>query len=214
MEGFMKLRYTPISNYIQTVEAVINYAGLRDRVEPVPTRPFEPGIDLADYNPLGTVPTLIRDNGSALYGGLVIYEYLDSLHDEPPLYPTPGEPRWQALRRAWLADGMFDAMVRIIVEAWEPPDAQRQSFIARQWLKIVRGLDALEAEAAGFGALDIGQARAVGAISFIALKIAPTSAASPHVDGGFDWRHGRPALSGWFDVVSAMEMFAMPLMGI
>jgi glutathione S-transferase len=207
----MKLRYTPIANYVQTVEAVINHAGLRDRIEPVSTRPFDPGIDLADYNPLGTVPTLIREDGSALYGGLVIYEYLDSLHEGTKLYPAAGEARWTALRRAWLADGLFDAMVRLIVEAWETPDSQRQPYIARNWLKITRGLDALEQEAPGFGALDIGQARAVGAISFIALKIPPTSAASPHVDPGFDWRVGRPALAAWFERLSAMEIFRTPL---
>jgi glutathione S-transferase len=207
----MKLRYTPIANYVQTVEAVINHAGLRDRIEPVRTRPFDPGIDLADYNPLGTVPTLVRPDGSAIYGGLVIYEYLDSLHDAAPLYPAAGEARWQALRRAWLADGVFDAMVRIIVEAWEKPDEQRQTTIARNWLKITRGLDALEKEAPSFDGLDIGQARAIGAISFVALKIAPTSAASPHVDPTFDWRAGRPALSHWFDRLSGMEIFQEPL---
>jgi glutathione S-transferase len=210
----MKLRYTPIANYVQTVEAVINHAGLRDRIEPVSTRPFDPGIDLADYNPLGAVPTLVRDDGSALYGGLVIYEYLDSLHDGAKLYPPSGDARWQALRDAWLADGLFDAMVRIIVEAWEKPDAQRQPFIARNWAKITRGLDALDRDAAGWGALDIGQARAVGAISFIALKISPTSAASPHIDPGFDWRQGRPALSDWFDRLSEREMFRRPLIRV
>jgi glutathione S-transferase len=210
----MKLRYTPIANYVQTVEAVINHAGLSDRIEPVSTRPFDPGIDLADYNPLGTVPTLVRADGSALYGGLVIYEYLDSLHDGAKLYPPSGEARWRALRDAWLADGLFDAMVRVIVEAWEPRESQRAAFIARNWAKIVRGLDALDGAAAGFGALDIGQARAVGAIAFIALKIAPTSAASDHVDAGFDWRQGRPALAEWYDRVSAMEMFRRPLVRV
>ena len=37
----MKLLYTPIRGYVHTVEAVINYAGLRERVEPVATRPFD-----------------------------------------------------------------------------------------------------------------------------------------------------------------------------
>ncbi len=210
----MKLRYTQIANYVQTVEAVINYAGLRGRIEPVATRPFEPGIDLGEFNPLGTVPTLIRDDGSPLYGGLVIYEFLDSLHDGARLYPAAGDARWLSLRRAWLADGIFDAFVRLIIEAWEPAESQRPPYIERQWSKIVRGLDALEREAPDFGALDIGQVRAMGAIAFVALKMAPTSAACKHIDAGFDWRGGRPALRAWYDQTGQNPIFTTPLVQV
>ena len=207
----MKLRYTPIARYVNTVEAVINHCGLRDLVEPVATRPFEAGIDLAEFNPLGTVPTLIRDDASPLYGGPVIYEYLDSLHSGAPLYPMGGEDRWISLRRAWLADGIFDAFVRIIIEAWEPADAQRENFVARQWAKVARGLEAFEREAADFGALDIGQVRAVGAISFVTLKLPPTSDACRFIDPAFDWRASCPTLGGWYERVSANPIFITPL---
>lgn len=34
----MRLLYTPIKDYVHTVEAVIAYTGLADRIKPVPTR--------------------------------------------------------------------------------------------------------------------------------------------------------------------------------
>ncbi len=210
----MKLRYTNIANYVSTAEAVINYAGLRDRIEPIPTRPFEPDCDLGDFNPLGTVPTLIRDDGSALYGGPVIYDYLDTLHDKKPLHPAGGEARWAVLRRAWLSDGIFDSYVRIIQEGWEKVENQRPVVIARQWAKVMRGLDTLEAEAAGFKELDIGQVRAVGAIAFVVLKTRPTAAVCPAIDADYDWRKGRPALSDWFDRVSADPIFTERLLPV
>jgi hypothetical protein len=65
----MKLLYTPIKGYVHTVEAVINYAGLRDRVEPVATRPFDADTPLPSVNPIGKVPTLLLDSGEYLAGG-------------------------------------------------------------------------------------------------------------------------------------------------
>lgn len=145
----MELLYTPIKQYTHTVEAVIAYTGVAGRIKPVPTRPFDPETTLGQSNPLSTVPTLLTDAGESLYGGPVIYEYLDSLHDRPRLYPGVGGARWTVLRQAWMADAMFDATVRLIVESWEPRDRQRSAFVQRTWTKIARGLDQLEKDAAG-----------------------------------------------------------------
>ena len=51
-------------------------------------------------NPLSKVPTLIRDDGVPMFGGPVIYEYLDSLHDGAEAVSTndPAAARWDALR--------------------------------------------------------------------------------------------------------------------
>ena len=137
----MRLLYTPIRNYTHTVEAMIAYSGVADRIEPVATRPFDPQTRIAEENPLGTVPTLITGEGEALYGGPVIYEYFDSLHTRPRLYPQQGVARWTALRQAWMADGMFDATVRLIVEGMEPAGTYRPGFIDRCWQKVIRCLD-------------------------------------------------------------------------
>jgi glutathione S-transferase len=203
----MRLLYTPIKNYSHTVEAVIAYAGVADRIEPVATRPFDPATRLWDTNPLGTVPALITDDGEALYGGPVIYEFLDSLHARPRLYPAVSPARWTALRQAWMADGMFDATVRLIVEAMEPAGTHRRGFIERCWRKVLSCLDQLEIDAAGYGALTIGQVRAVGALAFLDLKMPGLGDALAGLDRDFAWRVGRPVLAGWYDRVARDPIF-------
>ena len=48
----MRLFHTPIRDYVHTVEAVVNHAGVRDQSEPVATKPFEPDTPLPTINPL------------------------------------------------------------------------------------------------------------------------------------------------------------------
>jgi glutathione S-transferase len=203
----MQLLYTPIKSYTHTVEAVIAYAGVADRIEPVATRPFDPQTRISEANPLGTVPTLIADDGQALYGGPVIYEYLDSLHERPRLHPPEGAARWAALRQSWMADGMFDATVRLIVEAMEPAGTHRPGFVDRNWRKVSRCLDELEIDAAGYGALTIGQVRAVGALSFLELKMPGLGKSLAGLDPDFAWRAGRPRLAAWYERIAHEPMF-------
>ena len=112
----MKLRFTPNPDYIHKVLVVAHEAGVVDRIQVVPTYPFDADCDLGDDNPLGKVPTLVLDNGEALYGGPVICEYLDSLHDGPKMFPAAGWPRFRALRQQALAEGLFDALTAMDIE--------------------------------------------------------------------------------------------------
>jgi glutathione S-transferase len=152
---------------VHTVEAVIRYAGLEDRIEPVATKPFDPATPLAAINPLGKVPTLVLDDGEYLAGGPVIYEYLDTLHKRRKLYPAKGRARFTTLRQVWMADGLFDTFVLLIIESWLPPAQQRSDYIARCWSKVTAILDQMERDAPGYGRLDIAQVRGIGAVQFL-----------------------------------------------
>lgn len=207
----MRLLYTPIAGYVHSVEAVVNYAGLRGRVEPVATRPFEPDTPLAAVNPVGKVPTLVLDDGEALFGGPVVYEYLDSLHERPPLHPPGGRRRFTVLRQAWMADALFDQFVLLVVEGWLYPDRIRADHVRRAWGKVTAILDRMEAEVPGYGALDIGQVRTVGALCFLDLKMAQVGGQLPGMDPAYDWRRGRPRLARWHSAVAAAPMFREPL---
>lgn len=208
----LKLHYTPIASYVHTVEAVINYAGLREQVEPVPTKPFDPDTPLPQINPLGKVPTLVLESGEYLAGGPVIYEYLDSLHRRRRLYPAKGPQRWTTLRQAWMADGLFDTFVLLVIESWLPREQQRPQYIERCWGKIVRVLDQLERDVLGFGRLDIAQLRAVGALQFMKLKMPAVGAAARGLDPGFDFGAGRPHLATWFKSMARRKLFRQPLL--
>lgn len=208
----MKLLYTPIERYVHTVEAVINYAGLRHRVEPVATKPFDHDTGLPAINPVGKVPTLILDDGEYLAGGPVIYEYLDSLHDQPHLYPRQGRHRYTVLREAWMADALFDQFVLLIIEGWLYPERQRQDHVVRCWAKVTGILDQMERDANGYEDLDIAQVRGVGALSFVDLKMRQVGEQVSGIDPAYDWRQGRPTLSRWYGVLSVDPVFQTPLL--
>lgn len=207
----MKLLYTPIKGYVHTVEAVLNYTGLREAVEPVATKPFEAENPLVGVNPLGKVPTLILESGEYLAGGPVIYEYLDSLHRRRRLFPAKGPQRWTTLRQAWMADGLFDTFVLVIIESWRPKEEQRVDYIARCMAKIVAMLDQVERDVPGYGRLDIGQMRTVGAVQFLRLKMAQVAQQTVGVDRAFDPLAGRPALAAWYKSLARKKHFREPL---
>ena len=62
-----------------------------------------PNAEVMATNPLNKIPTLILDDGTALYDSRVICEYFDTLHDGPRLFPADAGARWTALRRQALA---------------------------------------------------------------------------------------------------------------
>jgi glutathione S-transferase len=207
----MKLLYTPIKGYVHTVETVINYAGLREQVVPVATRPFDSDTPLPGINPLGKVPTLLLDSGEYVAGGPVIYEYLDSLHRRRRLFPAKGPQRWTTLRQAWMADGLFDTFVLLVIESWLPKEQQRIPYIQRCWSKVVGILDQIERDIPGYARLDIGQMRTVGALQFMRLKMPLVGATTTGLDSRYDFTAGRPALAGWLKPMARKKIFRDPL---
>lgn len=206
----MKLYYTPIKNYVHTVEAVIFYADLADRIEIVPTQPFDPDSPIAAVNPLGKVPALCLDGGECL-GGPVIYEYLDSLHKRRKLHPAKGPQRWTALRRASLAEGLFDTVSSLSMESWLPREQQRPVFVQRNWSIVLRSLDQMERDVPADTRLDIGLFRTVGAVQFLKLKMPELGAATIGLDPRFDVAQGHPQLAAWIKSMSRKKMFRTPL---
>ncbi len=207
----MKLLYTPIKDYVHTVEAVINFAELRDKIEAVPTKPFDAETPLPSINPLGKVPTLVLESGEYLAGGPVVYEYLDSLHRRRKLIPARGIERFRCLRQAWMADGLFDTFVMIVIESWLPQEQQRPAYIQRCWSKIIAILDQIERDVPGYGRIDLAQMRTVGALQFLKLKVPAVGQAAVGLDMRFDFTAGRPALAAWFKSMARKKLFREPL---
>jgi glutathione S-transferase len=92
-------------------------------------------------NPLGKVPCLVMEDGSALFDSRVIAEYLDTLTPVCKLLPPNGRDRadvkvWEAL-----ADGVLDAAILVRLEkTLRPPEQQSPQWIARQLGKVHAGL--------------------------------------------------------------------------
>lgn len=204
----MRLLYTPSVNYIHKVLVFAHEAKLMDRLELVRTVPFDPAYEYRQHNPLAKVPTLLLDDGEAIYGGPVICEYFDWLGPGPKLYP-PAEPeRFTVLTGVTLAEGIFESAVALSLETRYPPEQHRPRDIDRFWDKIVRGMDRLERDAASYGALRADQVFAAGAISFVQMIVPNLAKKIASLDADWNWRDGRPALSAWYDRIVQRPSFA------
>ena len=159
----------------------------------VTVSPLNPNADLARENPLIKVPTLVTDDGTALFDSRVICEYLDTLHSGRKFFPVEGHARWQALRLQALSDGIMDAAVLCRYEAAVRPEQYQWSDWRKGQLgKISRGIAVLEHDAAKLeGELSIGNMTAACALDYLDFRL-------PEVN----WRDSAPKLAQWFAKVS------------
>jgi len=190
----VKLLFNPASPFARKVLVVAHERGLNGRLElaPVAPLPIRPVAELSQVNPLGKVPTLVLEDGAALYDSRVIAEYLDSLGEGPRLFPAGGAARWTALRRQAAADGILDAAVAVRYErAVRPPERLFPEWVQGQLIKVRQTLDALEREAGALGAAFGIAEIAIGcALGYLDFRFPEES-----------WRTGRPGLSGFYERV-------------
>ena len=109
----MKLHWSPRSPFVRKVMIVAHARGLIERLDCVRTvaAMTTPHAELMRDNPLSKIPTLVLDDGTALYDSPVICEYLDALDGKPKLFPLDRQQRILALRRQALGDGFLDLLV-------------------------------------------------------------------------------------------------------
>ena len=191
----MKLRTNRASPFARKARIVTRETGLAPRIEEVEiaVSPVAPNESLARENPLVKIPALVADSGETLYDSAVICEYLDTLHTGRKLFPSSGAPRFAALRRQALTDGILEAAVLCRYEVAVRPEALRwKDWLEGQKHKIRSGLDALEAEVGSWGdEFDIAQIGAACVCGYLDFRFPD-----------LEWRAGRPKLTAWFERVA------------
>ena len=179
MSAQMVLHWSPRSPYVRKVMIAAHEMGLSDRFRIVRTVAggTTPHEELMRINPLGKIPTLELEDGSAIYDSPVIIEYLDTLHTGPRLYPIALPERLTALRRHALGQGMLDAALLLLGESFRPAERQSEPHMALWRAKLRASVAALEQEAealasSGFtvGHLAIGVALGYLDFRFAALN--------------------------------------------
>lgn len=193
----MKLLYSANSPYVRKCLVVACEVGVRARIELVDAdaNPTRRNPEIAAKNPLGKLPTLITDDGTAIYDSPVIAEYLNAL-GKGNLIPREGPARWSVLTEQALADGMLDAAILARYErALRPESLRWKEWLAGQEDKIVLGLDELERRAARLGdRVDLGTIAFACMLGYIDFRFA-------HLD----WRRGRPEAAAWIEKFSKRE---------
>ena len=190
----MKLYASNTSPFVRKVRVMILEAGLQNQVKQflVTGSPLDPvSLPIAE-NPLGKIPTLVIGDGRAIFDSRVICHYLASLA-WPEAYPA-GPRLWRTMSLEALADGIIEAALLIVYENRLRPAGQRSSpWIAGQWAKVARALDALEKDCAG----DLAQPVCMG---HLALGVALGYLDFRHSER--DWRAGNPQLADWYTKIA------------
>jgi len=195
----MKLYFNPASPYVRKVRVTAHELGLSGQIEliSISLTPVSPHDGLRSSNPIGKIPALILDDGTALYDSPVICEYLDALAGGNRIFPAIGPARWTALRRQALADGIMDAAVLMRYEqAVRPKELQWQAWADGQFLKIRTTLDALERESLE-AVFDIGTISIACALAYLDLRFASEG-----------WRTSRPRLAAWVAAIGKRPSLA------
>ena len=186
----MKLFHNPASPFVRKVMVNLIETDQQDDVTIVPAvgSPTASEQMPVAQNPLGKIPTLLRDSGPAIYDSRVICRFFDD-RAGGRLYPQGH--LWETLTLEATADGIMDAAVLMVYEGRCRPEEKRSDeWVEAQWDKISRALDALESRWMSHlsGPLDMGQIAMGCALAYLDFR-----------HGARDWRKGREALAKWFE---------------
>jgi glutathione S-transferase len=197
----MKLFGTPGSPFARKVRIVLEEKAIPH--EYVIERPSAPGSRVPQFNPLGKVPTLVLDDGRALYDSRVIVEYLDTLGSGPKLVPDVFEQRIEVRRWEALGDGIAEATVLVNHEYREPAEKQRApAWFERQRAKIDRGLAVMEQDL-GPGEFCFGGRFTLADVA-AGYALGYLEQALPEVE----WRSEHPALRRLADRLGTRKSFS------
>jgi len=177
----MKIFYSSTSPYSTKVRMAAQYAGLA--AEAVVADTAKDPADLLAANPLGKIPALVTDDGLAVFDSRAIMNYIDR-QSRGALYPRNAAKRTEVDVLEATADGICDCLLAIVYERRSrPEDMVYQPWIDRQWQKVERALDHLEANMPRLGKKpNAGHFALAAMLRYIELRFAG------------QWQRGRPKL--------------------
>lgn len=187
----MHLLGTTTSPYTRKVRIVALELGLGDELTFEAIKLSSPPADL-EANPLGRVPTLFRDDGTAMFDSPVIAEWLDAEFGGNRLLPASGQDRWTIRVAEALGDGLTDSAVAIRHEMQRPEDKRSEETIDKHIHKVDRSLALIDTEPDWLKAsVNLGQIAVAAAIGYLGLRL-PRLLEAP-----------RPRLRAWYDEFAA-----------
>jgi len=191
----MILRSATPSPFGRKVQIALGVLGIDDvKIEPADT--LDPHDRVREQNPLGKIPVLIAEDGTAYYDSRVILEYLDERSGGGKIIPRETKQRFAALRLQALCDGVMDASILLIYEGrWRPPERHEQKWLDHQAGKVARALAVLEAAPPALdpapGLPNVGHIALACALGYRDFRFGGT------------WRADHPRLVAWLEAFAA-----------
>jgi glutathione S-transferase len=188
----MTLRISATSPYARKVRIAVSVLKLDRQFEISMADTYDPNDEIRSQSPLGKVPTLLLEDGRALYDSLVILEYLNELAGGNAIIPSSGE-RIDVLHMHALASGLTDAaLLQVYERRWRKPEMLSEPWLEHQAGKVSRALDLLEATPMAWrDRPHIGAIALAAGLGFLDLRF----------DG--NWRESRPKLVRWLEAFSS-----------
>lgn len=187
----MILRSSPPSPFGRKIKIAASLTGIKDKIEIIFADTNDPTEVLRTQNPLGKIPVLILEDGTALYDSRVILEYLDWRAGGDMLIPAEPKARFAALTQAALADGILDAaLLGIYEERFRAPEQRVAKWTDHQAEKVTRALAVFEA-APPTGRRDAAHIGLACALGYLDLRF------------GGRWRESHKTLVAWLAAFEA-----------
>ena len=142
----MKLLASLASPYTRKVRIVLAEKKIDCDMELVDVNPVDNPVNA--HNPLGKIPALVLDDGSALYDSRVIAEFLDGKSPISRLIPEDLRDRVAVRRWEALADGVLDAGLLVRYESMRDKKEQSRAWSEKQLARIRRGMAQMASELA------------------------------------------------------------------
>jgi len=143
----MKLLASLASPYTRKVRVVLAEKKIECELELADVSPVENPVNAS--NPLGKVPTLVLDDGMALYDSRVIVEFLDARSPINRLIPDETRDRVAVRRWEALADGVLDAGLLVRYEALRDKKERSKAWVDKQVARMHRGVAQIAQELEG-----------------------------------------------------------------
>jgi glutathione S-transferase len=183
----LKLLWSSRSPFVRKVVVVAHELGIADRIalERVRVTSGETNNGVMGVNPLNKIPTLLLDDGRALFDSAVVAAYLDETYGGGELFPRDAVRRWQAARLHALGDGIMNLNIARLGEKSRGEHAS-EAFASAFRAKTNATLDMLETETESLAPLTIGSIAVAVALGHLDFRF---------VEDG--WRDRRPKLAEW-----------------
>jgi glutathione S-transferase len=197
----MKLLSSPISPFARKVRIVLAEKRIECELQTVDVAPVDNPVNA--HNPLGKIPALVLDDGTALYDSRVIVEFLDNVSPFSRLIPDDNRDRVQVRRWEALADGVLDAGLLVRYESLRDKAEQSAAWTGKQLARMQRGLAQMAADLEArawchgerYSLADIALGCCIGWLDF-------------RKPGGLDWKAGHPVLARHYDKLMERPAFA------